>query len=92
MLALRGQFNGTEDTGMDVHSSNIPGYKNVPAAELVNENGMMKTPEEIREVLSQNGYKAGQPIVTNCNTGMQAAMLAFAVKLAYPEESPRVYN
>ncbi|KAK6053197.1 hypothetical protein COOONC_09299 [Cooperia oncophora] len=75
-----------------VSGSNIPGYKNVPAAELVNENGVMKSPEEIRQVLLQNGYKAGQPIVTNCNTGMQAAMLAFGIKMAYPDESPRVYN
>ncbi|KAK6053196.1 hypothetical protein COOONC_09298 [Cooperia oncophora] len=49
---IRGQFNGTEETGLDLYrvsGSNIPGYKNVPAAELVNENGVMKSPEEIRQ-------------------------------------------
>lgn len=92
---IRGQFDGTEDTGLDPHrvnGSNIPGFKSAPAAELVNENGLMKGAEEIRQWLSANGYKRDQPVVTNCNTGMQAAMLAFAIDLAYPDVTPRVYN
>uniref|UniRef100_A0A183G9P3 Rhodanese domain-containing protein n=1 Tax=Heligmosomoides polygyrus TaxID=6339 RepID=A0A183G9P3_HELPZ len=49
---IRGQFDGTEDTGLDPHrvnGSNIPGFKSAPAAELVNENGLMKGAEEIRQ-------------------------------------------
>ncbi|WKY11901.1 hypothetical protein Q1695_003460 [Nippostrongylus brasiliensis] len=92
---IRGQFNGTEDTGLDpyrVGGSNIPGFKNTPAAELLDENGVLKSTAEIKEWLATNGYKHGQPIVTNCNTGMQAAMLAFAIDLVYPDVSLRVYN
>ncbi|KAJ1349716.1 hypothetical protein KIN20_005340 [Parelaphostrongylus tenuis] len=148
---IRGQFNGTQDTGLDpyrVAGSNIPGFKNIPAAELVDENGVMKSPEEIRqyfrvvrkifdrmrelnphlthferviatpprpslcaypnqtrqvlvadscdrtyrEKLYANGYQKDQPVVTICNTGMQAAMLAYAIDIALPGVSPRVYN
>ncbi|VDM53148.1 unnamed protein product [Angiostrongylus costaricensis] len=92
---IRGQFNGTEDTGLDpyrVAGSNIPGFKNIPAAELIDEKGVMKNPEEIRQWLYANGYRQDQPVVTMCNTGMQAAMLAYAVDTVLPGVSPRVYN
>ncbi|KIH61238.1 hypothetical protein ANCDUO_08496 [Ancylostoma duodenale] len=91
----RGQFNGTEDTGLDpyrVGGSNIPGFKNAPAAELVNDNGQLKSTDEIRQWLYANGYKSDHPVVTICNTGMQASMLAHIISIAVPEISPRVYN
>ncbi|EPB66348.1 hypothetical protein ANCCEY_14560 [Ancylostoma ceylanicum] len=91
----RGQFNGTEDTGLDpyrVGGSNIPGFKNAPAAELVNDNGQLKSKDEIRQWLYANGYKSDKPVVTLCNTGMQASMLAQIISYAVPEISPRVYN
>ncbi|RCN32969.1 hypothetical protein ANCCAN_21212 [Ancylostoma caninum] len=47
---VRGQFEGTVDTGFPstVKGTHIPGFKNMPAAELVEE-GVMRSPEEIRD-------------------------------------------
>lgn len=42
--------------------------------------------------LFANGYKSDHPVVTICNTGMQASMLAHIISIAVPETSPRVYN
>ncbi|EPB71361.1 rhodanese-like protein [Ancylostoma ceylanicum] len=47
---VRGQFEGTVDTGFPptVKGTHIPGFKNLPAAELVEE-GVMRSPEEVRD-------------------------------------------
>ncbi|KHJ87524.1 hypothetical protein OESDEN_12700 [Oesophagostomum dentatum] len=82
---VRGQFNG-------VRGSKIAGFKNAPAIELILENGQLKSADQIRQWLIENGYNSKQPIVTLCNTGMQAAMLAHIIETAIPETSPRVYN
>ncbi|CAJ0590048.1 unnamed protein product [Cylicocyclus nassatus] len=92
---VRQQFEGTEETGLDAHrvkGSHIPGFKNAPAVDLINENGELKSFEDIREWFTQKGYKPNHPVVTICNTGMQASMLAHIMEIAVPETSPRVYN
>ncbi|VDM75066.1 unnamed protein product [Strongylus vulgaris] len=92
---VREQFEGMEETGLDpyrVKGSNIPGFKNTPVVDLVHENGELKTFEEIRQWFAENGYKPNHPVVTICNTGMQAAMLAQIMEIVLPETSPRVYN
>ncbi|VDM78455.1 unnamed protein product [Strongylus vulgaris] len=39
---------------------------------------------------AEKGYKPNHPVVTICNTGMQAAMLAQIMEIALPETSPRM--
>ncbi|KJH47390.1 rhodanese-like protein [Dictyocaulus viviparus] len=91
----RSQFDGTSETGLNpeyVTGSNIPGFKNMPAVELIDDKGLIKSPQEITQWLSSNGYQQGQPVVTLCNSGMQASMLAYVMDAILPHVSPRVYN
>uniref|UniRef100_A0A1I7YK07 Sulfurtransferase n=1 Tax=Steinernema glaseri TaxID=37863 RepID=A0A1I7YK07_9BILA len=92
---IRAQFDGREDTGLDpykVEGSFVPGFKNVPAAELVGDDGLIKPPNAIKELLEAGGYDKSKPTITSCNTGMQASMLAFVMENVYPETNVRVFN
>ncbi|KAK0411964.1 hypothetical protein QR680_005950 [Steinernema hermaphroditum] len=92
---IRAQFEGKQDTGLDpyrVEGSYIPGFKNVPAAELVGDDGLIKPANLVKELLDKGGYDKSKPTVTSCNTGMQASMLAFVMENVYPETSVRIYN
>ncbi|CAB3396560.1 unnamed protein product [Caenorhabditis bovis] len=92
---IRGQFNGTEDTGLDPHRVNgtrIKGFKNCPSAELVDSNGLLKKEKEIEAWLNENGYTQNQKVITHCNTGVQASFLAYTLDALKPDLKPRVYN
>lgn len=48
---IRGQFDGTQETGLDPHLVNgtrIAGFKNLPSAELLVKGGNLKSEEEIK--------------------------------------------
>uniref|UniRef100_A0A914W6W7 Rhodanese domain-containing protein n=1 Tax=Plectus sambesii TaxID=2011161 RepID=A0A914W6W7_9BILA len=89
------QFHGEEDTGLDpymVNGSYIPGFINVPVNQLVDSNGLLKSPEEIKTYASSKGFREGKPIITSCNTGIQASLLAFALTLVDAQYPIRLYN
>ncbi|CAD6186637.1 unnamed protein product [Caenorhabditis auriculariae] len=91
----RGQFNGTEDTGLDpwkVNGSRIAGFKNAPAAELFNQNKTLKNEDELFSWLKSNGMVDGQEVVTSCNAGVQAALLAYVIDSLNPNSKPKLYN
>ncbi|VDL71250.1 unnamed protein product [Nippostrongylus brasiliensis] len=90
---VRGQFEGTVPTGCPptVVGTHIPGFKNLPAAELVEE-GVTRSPEEIKDWLDTHGFRADRPTVIMCNVGLQAAMLAYAIESVYPHNPIQVYN
>ncbi|CAI5450143.1 unnamed protein product [Caenorhabditis angaria] len=91
----RGQFEGTEDTGLDpnkVNGTRIAGFKNFPSAELLQKPGILKSEDEIRQWFNKNGYNPSLPTVTSCNSGVQAALLAFVMDWALPESRPRLFN
>ncbi|CAB02870.1 Putative thiosulfate sulfurtransferase mpst-1 [Caenorhabditis elegans] len=93
---IRGQFDGTQETGLDPHLVNgtrIAGFKNLPSAELLVKGGNLKSEEEIKSWLTQNGYVENQPTITSCNAGIQAALLAYVIDAVKPSQNPpRVYN
>ncbi|KAL6742917.1 hypothetical protein Aduo_016011 [Ancylostoma duodenale] len=90
---VRGQFEGTVDTGFPptVKGTHIPGFKNMPAAELVEE-GVVRSPEEIRDWLTLHGFKPDRPTVILCNLGVQASMLAYAIETVFPHNPIQVYS
>ena len=72
------RFEGQEGSGSDGH---IPGAKNLPFPRLLNEDGTYKHPDAIRAEFENAGIDLGQPIVTNCNSGMTASVLLFGLEL-----------
>ena len=73
------RFAGEEGSGSQGH---IPGARSVHFARLFADDGTYLAPQDIAAVFAESGVDAGKPVVTSCNSGMTAAVLAFALHLA----------
>jgi thiosulfate/3-mercaptopyruvate sulfurtransferase len=62
-------------------SGHIPGSLSLPSGMLAS-NGVMKSPEELRQLASAAGVNLNAPIVTSCGSGITAAALAMALGIA----------
>ncbi|VDM77116.1 unnamed protein product [Strongylus vulgaris] len=69
--------------------SHLNGAKSVPLGEVASDDGL-KPKEVILQALKNVGYDPSLPIVTACNGGVQASLLALALKHA--GKQARVYN
>ncbi|MCV3271612.1 3-mercaptopyruvate sulfurtransferase [Roseobacter sinensis] len=58
----------------------IPGSRNVPYSELLNDDNTLKDPEACRAIFEAAGVDLGKPIITSCGSGVTAAILALALE------------
>ena len=58
----------------------IPGSRNVPYTDLLNENGTMKPVASLREVFERAGVDLSKPAITSCGSGITAAVLSLALE------------
>ncbi|CAD5210718.1 unnamed protein product [Bursaphelenchus okinawaensis] len=91
---IRPQFDGTQDTGLDpmrVNGTRIPHTTNVPALEAINDKGVLRPLEDIKKDLfaSENPSK---PVITYCNTGMQASVVSVLQDAIFPDHPARMYG
>lgn len=75
-----------------IKSGHIPGSLSLPFSSVITDQGLFKTPEEIREVLKQDlgigcsgkelveKYKGG--IIASCGSGVTACVIKFAIESA----------
>ena len=71
-----GRFTGeAPEPRTDLPSGHMPGARNVPAGNLVNEDGTLKSKTELETLF---GDTSG-PLVTSCGSGVTAATLALAL-------------
>ncbi|MEM8570597.1 MAG: 3-mercaptopyruvate sulfurtransferase [Pseudomonadota bacterium] len=63
-----------------LRSGHIPGSKNVHYATLLNEDGTMKSVEEIKAVFEAAGVDVAKPTITTCGSGVTAAILSLALE------------
>lgn len=59
----------------------IPGSKNVPFSQLLDENGAMKPVEELRAAFEAAGVDLSRPIVNSCGSGVTACIALLAQHL-----------
>ncbi len=64
-----------------LRSGHIPYSLNVPVS-LLTEAGQMRSPEELRTVLTDRGIDLSKPVITSCGSGITASTLALALQLA----------
>lgn len=75
-----GRFEGTEPEPREgLRSGHIPGSISLPYADLLDVDGVMKTPKEIAELFSGTGLSMTRPVITTCGSGVTAAVLALAL-------------
>ena len=63
-----------------LRSGHIPGSKNVPFAEVLNPDGTMKAPADLKAVFEAAGVDLTKPAITTCGSGVTAAILSLALE------------
>ena len=63
-----------------LRSGHIPGSKNVPYVTMLNGDGTMKPPAELRAVFAAAGVDLLKPVITSCGSGVTAAVLSLALE------------
>ncbi len=63
-----------------LRSGHIPGAKNVPYSTLLNPDGTMKSPADLRSVFEAAGVNLSKPAITSCGSGVTAAILSLALE------------
>jgi len=65
----------------------IPGAKNIPWAQAVNEDGTFKTPEELRKLYEPKGVTPDKEVIAYCRIGERSSHTWFVLKylLGYPD-------
>ena len=77
------RFTGQQaDFRPEVASGHIPGSRNVPFDQVMNEDGTYKEPTSIRAAFVAAGLDLDAPIATTCGGGVTAAVLLFALFVA----------
>ncbi|ODA68530.1 3-mercaptopyruvate sulfurtransferase [Methyloligella halotolerans] len=74
------RFAGTEPEPREgLRSGHIPGSHNVPFRTLMNEDGTLKSRDELETAFRSAGVDAHKPVVASCGSGVSAAVLALAL-------------
>lgn len=75
-----GRFAGTEpEPRPGLRSGHAPGAKNLPFNALVNQDGTMKSVDDIRAAFSNAGIDPAKPVITSCGSGVTAAVLSLGL-------------
>ena len=59
-----------------------PGAANIWFGDLFEADGTYKSPQALRALFAERGIDGTKPLITTCNSGMTAAVLLFAARLA----------
>jgi thiosulfate/3-mercaptopyruvate sulfurtransferase len=63
-----------------LRSGHIPGSRNVPFATVLNPDGTMKAPTDLKAVFEAAGINLAKPAITTCGSGITAAVLSLALE------------
>ena len=63
-----------------LRSGHIPGSKNIPIAQVLNPDGTMKSPADLKAVFQAAGVDLTKPAITTCGSGVTAAVLSLALE------------
>ena len=76
-----GRFRGDDpEPRPGLRLGHIPGAQSVPYASVLNGDGTMKDPDELRAVMAQAGVDLSKPAITTCGSGVSAAILNLALE------------
>ena len=78
----RGRFRGAEpEPRPGLRGGHIPGARNLPFDELVDAEGRLLSPDELRRRYRAAGVDLTRPVVTTCGSGVTACALALGLEL-----------
>ncbi|MCB2109464.1 MAG: 3-mercaptopyruvate sulfurtransferase [Defluviimonas sp.] len=77
----RPRFRGeAEEPRPGLKSGHIPGSKNLPFTELLNDDGTMLPPEALSRAFAAAGVDLSKPAITTCGSGVTAAIVNLALE------------
>jgi thiosulfate/3-mercaptopyruvate sulfurtransferase len=77
------RFEGSEpEPRPGLRAGHIPGSVNVPSGSILNEDGTLKSKEELVALFRDAGIDPREPVVTTCGSGVTASMLSLALAVA----------
>lgn len=74
------EYDGATDYG-EPRGGHIPGAINIDFVELLNKNGKLKEPSEIKAILDSNGIKKDDEIATYCTAGIRSAHMQIVLTM-----------
>jgi len=76
-----GRFRGAEpEPRPGLRGGHVPGARNMHYRDLLNADGTMKPPQELRRVLEAAGVDLSRPAITTCGSGVTAAIINLALE------------
>lgn len=77
-----GRFEGRDpDPRPGLRKGHIPSSRNVPFATLLNGDGTLKSPVELRAIFAKAGVEIERPVVATCGSGVTAGVIALALAI-----------
>jgi thiosulfate/3-mercaptopyruvate sulfurtransferase len=87
-----GRFAGVDpEPRAGLRSGHMPGASNVPIASLINNEGGLRSLDEIAKAFNAGGIDPALPVITTCGSGVTACGLALGLALL-GNESVQVYD
>ena len=79
----RGRFTATEpEPRAGLRGGHIPASLNLPYETLYRPDGTLRAPDDLRRDFVDAGVDLGRPVVTTCESGVTASVLALGLALA----------
>lgn len=76
------RFDGSEDEPRPgLRSGHIPGSKNLHYRRMLNGDGTMKSPNELRVIFGEAGIDPARRVITTCGSGVTAAIINLALEI-----------
>jgi len=76
-----GRFKGTEPEPREgLRQGHIPNSTSLPFTELLNEDGTMKSKEDLARIMTAHGVDMHKPAITTCGSGVTAAIINLALE------------
>ena len=72
------EFSG-KDPRANARSGHLPGAKLLPHKQLLESDGRLKSPAELRRIFTEAGLKPGQRVAVHCQSGGRASLAALAM-------------
>jgi thiosulfate/3-mercaptopyruvate sulfurtransferase len=77
-----GRFEGRDpDPRPSLRKGHIPSSRNVPFGSLLNADGTLKSPTELRAIFAKAGVEVERPVVATCGSGVTAGVVALALAI-----------
>lgn len=74
------EYNGAQKYG-EARGGHLPGAINIPFTKFLNENGTLKSAQEIKAILDENGISKDDEIVTYCTAGIRSAHMQVVLSM-----------